>query len=189
VTQRTCFIDGCDGATGAGVPGSARGWCRMHYKRWRKHGDPLVTLRLRNVFAECTIDDCGRPHVSRGWCRRHYDSWKNYGDPLAASRVFGDADTRFWAMVGSGPVPDYAPHLGECWLWTGRPDGRGYAQFKLGDRSPMAHRVAYEMLVCPIPDGLDLDHLCRVTMCVNPSHMDPVTREVNIQRMHEALGH
>ena len=45
-----------------------------------------------------------------------------------------------------------------------------------------AHRFAYEMLVGPIPEGLDLDHLCRVRHCVNPNHLEPVTRSENLRR-------
>lgn len=66
----------------------------------------------------------------------------------------------------------------ECWLWTASIHPTGYGQFQLG----RAHRVAYELRNGPIPDGLTLDHLCRVRNCVNPDHLEPVTRKVNILR-------
>lgn len=72
-----------------------------------------------------------------------------------------------------------------CWLWHGArcgPAGREYG--KIGDR--YIHRVMYERHVGPIPPGLDLDHLCRVRLCVNPAHLEPVTRGENIRR--GALG-
>lgn len=50
----------------------------------------------------------------------------------------------------------------------------------------MAHRYAYEAMIAEIPDGLQIDHLCRNTLCVNPYHMEPVTAKVNIQRREEA---
>lgn len=69
-----------------------------------------------------------------------------------------------------------------CWEWTAPLSGMGYAQFYDGNRKPMAHRVVYELLVGPIPEGLQLDHLCRVRHCVNPHHLEPVTARENLIR-------
>lgn len=71
-----------------------------------------------------------------------------------------------------------------CWLWTGGIRANGYSQCHLWGRryGSTAHRVAYRRLVGPIPDGLDLDHVCRVRRCVNPAHLEPVTRAENIAR-------
>lgn len=74
-----------------------------------------------------------------------------------------------------------------CWLWVGRVDRAGYAQVKIGNRSPMAHRWAYELLVGPIPDGLTLDHLCRQPSCVNPDHLEPVSQRANNLRAPTSL--
>jgi len=69
-----------------------------------------------------------------------------------------------------------------CWLWA-EPLRAGYGMIKNeGGRPVGAHRVVYELLVGPIPDGLHLDHLCRVRNCVNPTHLEPVTRRENILR-------
>ena len=65
-----------------------------------------------------------------------------------------------------------------CWLWTGYIDKKGYGIFKL-DKPKRAHRVSYELFVGPIPDGLVIDHLCRVRNCVNPEHLEPVTTKIN----------
>jgi len=62
------------------------------------------------------------------------------------------------------------------------PSAEGYGTFYLDGRSQKAHRVAYELLVGPIPEGLTLDHLCRVRHCVNPDHLEPVTRLENWRR-------
>lgn len=72
-----------------------------------------------------------------------------------------------------------------CWLWTGRTSGAsGYGRVPAGrgEPTPYAHCVVYELLVGPIPEGLVLDHLCRVTLCVNPDHLEPVTNKENILR-------
>ena len=71
-----------------------------------------------------------------------------------------------------------------CWLWTGSLNLGGYGLFKRPspERVGVAHRYAYEVLVGPIPEGLNLDHLCRVRNCVNPRHVEPVTQRENIMR-------
>lgn len=75
-----------------------------------------------------------------------------------------------------------------CWLWVGRLYPNGYAQTWSGSRSDgsrknaYGHRLVYQLLRGEIPAGLDLDHLCRVRSCVNPDHLDPVTRSENIRR-------
>ena len=93
---------------------------------------------------------------------------------MPASRPLED---RFWAKVAKS-------HKDGCWLWTGTTSG-GYGRICEGTPSRRmlpSHRVAYELLVGPIPDGLEIDHLCRVTRCVNPAHMEPVTHQENTRR-------
>ena len=68
--------------------------------------------------------------------------------------------------------------LNHCWGWDGNHNWKGYAQF---DRSG-AHRYAYELHVGPIPEGLQLDHLCRNRWCINPEHLEPVTNQENSRR-------
>lgn len=74
----------------------------------------------------------------------------------------------------------------DCWLWQASHQSQGYAQIyaKVNGQDSMllAHRVMYEMLVGPIPDGLVIDHLCRNHGCLNPSHMEPVTSGENTRR-------
>ena len=79
-------------------------------------------------------------------------------------------------------ITDRVDMSGECWVWTAYLNHAGYGQMALdGVRHP-AHRAVYMVLVGPIPEGLDLDHLCRNRACVNPDHLEPVTRSVNLSR-------
>ena len=73
---------------------------------------------------------------------------------------------------------------GDCWLWTGyiTPLGYGTLTVRRLGRGFKAHRLVYELLVGPIPVGLELDHLCRNTRCVNPDHLEPVTHAENMRR-------
>ena len=115
---------------------------------------------------QCSILGCDRPHGARGWCFKHYQHWAKYGDPLYPTRA-----QRFWSKV---------EFTDSCWLWTAG-IRNGYGQFKDG-RMVNAHRWAYEFCVGPVPDGLQLDHLCRVRRCVYPWHLEPVTPRTNVLR-------
>lgn len=91
----------------------------------------------------------------------------------------------FWGHVEKSTDSD------GCWIWTGSnskpfPNAAVYGKYT---HRGVAHRVAYELLVGPIPEGLELDHLCRVTLCVNPAHLEPVTRAENQRRRSAARTH
>jgi len=67
-----------------------------------------------------------------------------------------------------------------CWLWLGSLTTEGYGRWSR--KCLMAHRISYELVHGPIPKDLEVDHLCRVHACVNPNHMEIVTRKENILR-------
>jgi len=96
------------------------------------------------------------------------------------TRVIVPPETRFWRYVEKSD--------NGCWLWSGSLNKHGYGQLYAGmvdgHRVPplLAHRLSYQINTGTIPEGLDLDHLCRVRRCVNPSHLEPVTRRDNLLR-------
>ena len=94
----------------------------------------------------------------------------------AGSRMLFDSTLplRFWRKVYVDPSG--------CWLWTGQQDRGGYARLSIHGKLGQAHRFVYESVVAPIPVGLTLDHLCRRPPCVNPTHLEPVTRGTNVLR-------
>ena len=71
---------------------------------------------------------------------------------------------------------------GNCWLWTAKTESNGYGRVKFGGKSYGAHRLAYEWVKGEIPQGLSIDHLCRVRNCVNPDHLEAVTHQENQRR-------
>lgn len=90
-----------------------------------------------------------------------------------------DEMVRFWSKVEPGRGDE------ECWPWESATNRGGYGIVSLGGRQGgmrLAHRVAYELEVGAIPEGLELDHLCRNVLCVNPFHLEPVTHVENILR-------
>jgi hypothetical protein len=84
-------------------------------------------------------------------------------------------EDRFWSKVEVG---------GDCWDWVGGKFNNGYGSFWVKERgnNRVAHQVSYELLVGPIPDGLELDHLCRNRGCVRPTHLEAVTSRINLLR-------
>ena len=121
----------------------------------------------------CSIPGCVGKYNAKGFCGLHYSRWKLTGDPLGL-RVEHDEEKRFWAKVEKTEA---------CWNWLGSLTSDGYARFATGHRSEVkAYRWAYERCVGPIPDALQLDHLCSNRRCVNPAHLEPVTARVNVLR-------
>ncbi len=75
------------------------------------------------------------------------------------------------------PVPECG-----CFVWLGEYNSNGYGRFRVGRKWILAHRFAYSQAYGAIPYRLDLDHVCRVRGCVNPAHLEPVTRRENLLR-------
>ena len=95
----------------------------------------------------------------------------------------------------TGPLPlkerllskvEYADN--GCWLWTDY-KLKGYGRFNINQVTVLAHRAMYETLVGPIPQGMQLDHLCRNPSCVNPDHLEPVTNRENALRAYSLKTH
>jgi len=69
-----------------------------------------------------------------------------------------------------------------CWLWTASKNNVGYGHVHIDGQTRLVHRVSYRTFVGEIPDGLVLDHLCRVRHCFAPQHLEPVTQAENVRR-------
>lgn len=78
----------------------------------------------------------------------------------------------------------------DCWIWTGATNPKGYGSMSVSkNASALAHRVSYEATRGSIPAGLQIDHLCRHTSCVNPAHLEPVTNAENMRRRYAEQTH
>jgi hypothetical protein len=125
---------------------------------------------------------CGKQPVhAKSYCKRCYARWRRHGDPGAGQPGVMSPEDRFSAYAmedGSG-----------CWIWAGPvstesevPKRVSYGILVINKRHVFAHRWSYEHHVGPIPDGLEIDHLCRRPLCVNPEHLEAVTHKVNMER-------
>lgn len=199
VPERTCSIPGCQ------HPPRARGWCATHHQRWRITGttdDPKRSPRtctflgcqnphnakglcyghrgqqrrgealrplVKRVKRLCEINGCDRWARTRGHCGKHQYRVERHGDPYWEPVA---PPSLFWKRVRKTDT---------CWLWIGPLDAAGYGSVSFADTSS-AHRMAWVLSRGKIPDGLELDHLCRVRRCVNPEHLEPVTHAENMRR-------
>lgn len=165
--MKVCDIPDCE------KPIRAKGLCGMHYERLRTHGvygGPQKVVHRRDSI--CVVEECFKPHCAKGFCQMHYLRMKNHGSIYGTSMTAADDDRtleqRFmdnvW-IVESG-----------CWVWMGALYTQGYAAFYVMPGTRVrGHRWSYEHFVSPVPDGMVVDHRCRVRSCVNPSHLRPAT--------------
>jgi hypothetical protein len=75
-----------------------------------------------------------------------------------------------------------------CWQWTAHCDEDGYPQIKIDGKAMWAHRVSYAVFVRVIPSGLEIDHRCLNTSCVNPAHLRRMTKAGNVADRNRRMG-
>lgn len=113
--------------------------------------------------------------MKRGWCETHYQRWRLTGE-LGSGEINSPSrplTERFWSKVQKSDG---------CWAWTAATNEKGYGMFWNGERAVRAHRFAFEAQHGEIPDGLQIDHLCRNPACCNPNHLEAVTPQENTRR-------
>jgi len=134
---------------------------------------PTETISLvTEAQFQATVCECGcglSTTVFRNKPRRFVSGHNSrFGRPL---------QERFWSHL---KVQD-----NKCWLWFGQKSNKGYGQLPeagRGSKMLLAHRVAYQLYKGLIPEGLELDHLCRTPLCVNPDHLEAVSHRENVKR-------
>lgn len=117
---------------------------------------------------KCSIEFCPKDAKRKGWCERHYSRWYRHGDPMAGARdrlKWPDALLRRLRFMPDG-----------CIEYTGPTNADGYGQISRGGRPIRAHRAAYEMVRGSIDNDLELHHLCENKACVNPGHLEPISK-------------
>ena len=165
--ERECTVDGCNRNP------VAKGYCRKHYMRVRRHGDPLAGPEYDPI---CSVDGCDGNQVAKGYCQKHYRRFKKYGDSSISKRLTeGTAWERVEQRIKKVDHGFYQP----CWEFTGALIF-GYGSMMYERKMYRTHRISYEHHHGPIPEDLVVDHICANKKCCNPDHLDLVTHEENL---------
>lgn len=129
------------------------------------------------VDGACMAPGCSDKPVAKAMCNRHRLRMQAHGSfDLPGPKPVGER------------LMEKVTKTDSCWLWEGAIGTHGYGMIGLGRRSDGAdvvHRVAYREFRGPIPDGLHIDHVCNVRLCVNPEHLEAVTKSENDRRRDE----
>ena len=110
---------------------------------------------------------------ARGLCKTHYMRWSKHGDGFDRSPInpaYANPELSFEARTR---------RVGNCLVWTGFTNERGYGQIHVEGRRKRAHRYAWERVHGPIPSGMVLDHTCFTPSCVEVGHLRLATKSEN----------
>lgn len=163
---RNCSIDGCNLAY------RSRGYCWKHLQEVAASGVTLPDGRRRDQRparedTPCFAQGCERASRTKGLCNRHY------------LRVWVHGSLELPAKLSKAEVLEAGiQSRNGCWIWGGPVSTSGYG--RIG--AEYTHRIAYEMHVGPIPEGMQIDHLCFEKLCANPAHLEAVTQAENLRR-------
>lgn len=170
IAQRTCSVEGCNG------PHQGRGYCRKHYLRFYKHGDPSVTLNpIGQRPATCSVAGCHQPHCAHGYCGKHAYRYRRYGDPL------GGGPSRASRGEPAKWIHAHVSHDGPgCLIW---PHGQtAYSLLWVNGESVSAHRYMCSLANgAPPSPGMVAAHSCGggAAGCVHPKHLRWATAAEN----------
>ena len=105
VARRVCAVDDC------GRPHQARDYCQMHYRRWKRTGNPLIPGRVVSTVQRdgCDVEGCDHPHAAHGFCQLHHARWRRTGSPLGQGPLPMAEVVRLRRLEGlpdDGPTPE-----------------------------------------------------------------------------------
>lgn len=149
-----CSIEGCENRC------VGRGWCSMHYYRWKRTGDPELVVFPKSETGLCTFDGCEGKHLAGGYCVTHYTRFKRHGDPATVNRTGRVARAGHRTMMANGYVSVYNPTHPIATKSGNVLEHRIVLYEKIGSGTHPCHHCGRMVTwMAPIPDRLETDHL------------------------------
>ncbi len=165
--MKLCSIEKCE------RPFLAKGFCLPHYKKFKRHGDPLGG---RISYDSCSVEECSNDIIAKGLCHKHYQRNKNGLNLTDKTVVEMDAKERIKSNIKLNKITG-------CWEWQGATVGNGYGLVTFNYKATRVHRLSYQAFVGEIKDGLYVLHKCDRPICCNPKHLFLGTQKENIEDM------
>lgn len=133
----------------------------------------------------CQIPSCGRPFRARGYCASHLKRLTATGDVRADEPIGVRFCHQMRGLSLEERIAQQTAQDGECIVWTGHKNVYGYGLVNdpASKKQRLAHVVAYELANGPVPEGLEIDHLCNNRPCVSTTHLEAVTHRENMARV------
>lgn len=174
--------DGICSVPDCGEPIRSLTYCRFHYGRYNRWGDPLAGRIAKGIKDSiCSIDGCNSPEKIRGWCLRHYTRWHRYGDPLLMKRQ-DPMEPRAYYYENLKIKQD------ECKIWPYSKDVNGYPLLQIAGIRYRVHRLACaeENGPCPEPTweaAHGKDRRCESVACWNGAHLEWQPHSKNMETL------
>ena len=140
--------------------------CKNCKRLKRRRENRKIKLNRRKPDDICTVFGCYEPKYHRGLCVKHYQRHKKTGDVFSEEHIIQDFTLKEKLLFNVKLDKET-----RCWEWQGRKDPDGYGGLSVGDFPVRAHRIMYEVVKGPIPDGLFVCHKCDNPGCCNPAHL------------------
>lgn len=197
MAQSTCSVEGCAKVR------TSRGWCHMHYTRWRRAERPTPRIVTKWGMASCGF--CGTPFQKKRegnlFCsERCYDRSRSSNPspldaprrnktevgrrfiPVGESLALGDLVSARVAMRQALQGMSVAASSG-CWIWSERADGNYPCTVSIGGRHSSVHRHVVEIMHGTSLEGMHAHHICGRSLCVQPDHLTAATSAANQAEM------